>query len=334
MVRYFLKRLLLTPVTMLMVVTVIFFLSHSAPGSAIRVALGPHATPEQVEKLVKKYSLDKPIYIQYGIFLGNLLQGNLGESIVRGRTVTSELGTYLPASIELVGLAIVIIAVVGIFLGVVSAVRKNRIYDTISRGIAVGGVATPDFWLALMLVLAFSYGFRLLPSTGRINPLLSPPSHVTGLYLLDSLITGNGACFWDSLLHLAMPVFTLAITHISTTVRLTRDGMLKVLREDYITMARVYSLRPSVIYFKYALKNAILPVMTNLGMTTAALFSGAFVVETVFSFPGIGYYATTSILNFDYAPMIGAIIVISGLYVILNLMVDIAYSFIDPRIRY
>lgn len=334
MALYLLKRLLLMPVTMLMVVTVIFFLTHLTPGSAIRVALGPHAAPEQVEKLIKKYSLDKPIYVQYGLYLNRLMRGDLGESIVRERSVTSELGIYLPASIELITFSIFIISLLGVFLGTVSAVHKDSLLDSVSRGVAVGGVAMPDFWLALMLILSLSYGFRLFPSTGRINPMLSPPTHITGLYLLDSLVTGNWACFWDSLLHLVMPVFTLAITHMSTTVRLTRDGMLKVLREDYITMARVYSLKPRTIYYKNALKNAILPVMTNLGMTTASLFSGAFVVETVFSFPGIGYYATSSILNLDYAPMVGAIIIISGLYVVLNLLVDIAYCFIDPRIQY
>lgn len=322
------------PVGILLVVSILFFLIHLTPGGAVMVALGPYATEELVEAYKERYGLDEPVIVQYVTHIRNLLHGDLGDSIVRQKPVISELGTFLPASVELVLLTVVLIVVIGVPLGVIAAIHKDKWLDFLSRGISVGGVSLPSFWLALMLLLIFYYALGWFPSGGRISISVGPPARVTGLYILDSLVTGNWPALKSALLHILLPAFTLAITNISTTTRLTRDGMLKAFKEDFITMAWAYGVNPRKIYFKYALKNGILPTLTNLGMLTARLFGGAFVVETVFTFPGLGYYATSALLYQDYAPVAGAAIVIAFLFLFVNLLVDISYLVVDPRIRF
>jgi peptide/nickel transport system permease protein len=334
MLRYVLLRVASIPLVMFLVITIIFSLTHIVPGGAVQVALGPHATIERIEAIKAKYGLDKPLPVQYVNYIRNILRGNLGESIIRQKPVMSEIGIFIPASVELVLLATFLIVVIGVPLGVMAATRKDRFLDFVSRGIAIAGVSLPSFWLALMLLLAFSFGLHLLPSGGRIDPSVSPPAHITGMYLFDSLVTGNWTALANAILHIILPAFTLAITNISTTTRLTRDGMLKVFKEDFIAMAWAYGLSPRKIYFKYALKNAVLPALTNLGMTMAYLLGGDFIVETVFSFPGLGFYATMALLQVDYAPVAAVAIIISFLYLCTNLFVDLLYVLIDPRIKF
>jgi len=332
--RYIILRIAWIPAGVLLVVSIMFFLTHLVPGGAVQVALGPHATEERIARVMQEYGLDKPLYIQYVRYIGDLFKGDLGESIVRQKPVIAEIATYLPASIELVIAAILLIILLGIPLGVIAAIHKDRFLDFLSRGVAIGGVSLPQFWLALMLLLAFSFGLRWFPSGGRISSAVSAPHHYTGMYVLDSILSGNGRALWNSLAHIILPALTLAVTNISTTTRLTRDGMLKAFKEDYITVAWAYGLKPWKIHFKYALKNAVLPTITNLGMTMAFLFGGAFIVETVFSFPGIGYYSTLALLQQDYAPVAGVAIVVSLLYLVVNMLIDIVYVVIDPRIRF
>ncbi len=334
MLRYVLLRVASIPLVMFLVVTIMFSLTHIVPGGAVQVALGPHATIERIEAIKAKYGLDKPLPVQFFTYIRNILRGDLGESIIRQKPVISEIGTFLPASVELVVLATFLIVVIGVPLGVMAATHKDGLLDFLSRGIAIAGVSLPSFWLALMLLLAFSFGLHFFPSGGRIDPSVSPPAHITGMYLFDSLFTGNWVAFLDALRHIILPAFTLAITNISTTTRLTRDGMLKVFKEDFIAMAWAYGLSPRKVYYKYALKNAILPSITNLGMTLAYLLGGDFIVETVFSFPGLGFYATMGLLQVDYAPIAGAAIIISFMYLCTNLFVDLLYVLVDPRIKF
>ncbi len=334
MTRYILMRVAWIPIGVLLVVTIMFFLTHLVPGGAVQVALGPHATEERIARVMQEYGLDKPLHIQYVSYLGNLLRGDLGESIVRQKPVASEIGTFLPASIELVLTSIILIILIGVPLGVIAATHKDRFLDFISRGIAIAGVSLPQFWLGIMLLLAFSFGLRWFPSGGRISSAVSAPRYFTGMYVLDSLLAGDWPALWGSLRHIVLPALTLALTNISTTTRLTRDGMLKAFKEDYIVVAWAYGVKPRRIHYKYALKNAILPTITNLGMTMAYLFGGAFIVETVFAFPGIGYYSTLALLQQDYAPVTGVAIIVSVLYLIVNVCIDVLYVFIDPRIQY
>jgi len=331
---YIIKRLAWFPIVLMGVVTIVFFLTHLVPGSAIRILLGPHATEAMLQHATKEYGLDKPLVYQYGIYLWKVLHGDLGRSIITGRTVIADLAIYLPATIELVITSLIIITVVGITLGVVAAVYKNGMLDFLARGVAVGGVSMPQFWLGLMVVLLFFYWLGILPAGGKIDPNIGAPHHITGLYTLDSLLTGNWAAFKSTLLHLILPAITLSLTNLSTTTRMTRSSMLRTLREDYITMARAYGFGGFRVNFIYALKNALIPVASVLGLTTGYLFGGAFLIETVFDWPGIGLYATRSILNVDYAPVVGVALLTSFIYVAINIVTDIIYPLIDPRIKY
>lgn len=334
MLRYITARFLLVPITLIVTVTIVFFLTRVVPGSAVAVILGPHATSERVAEVTARYGLDRPIIIQYYYYLRNLFRGDLGRSVMTHRPVAHELLEYLPASVELVAFSMLLIVILGVGLGVASAVYKNSVVDAFARGIAVLGVSLPQFWLGLMLLLALSFSLHIFPSGGRLSPSISPPQRITGCIILDGLMTGNWRAVVSALHHLLLPALTLGITNISATVRLVRDGMLKVLKEDYVLAALSYGMPKKRVYFKYALKNAILPALTNLGMTCAYLFAGAFLVEYIFRIPGIGYYATNALIFQDYAPIAGCILLVSGLYAFLNLFIDILYAIIDPRIRF
>ncbi|MFC2108052.1 ABC transporter permease [Candidatus Bipolaricaulota bacterium] len=333
MLRYILLRVAWMPVGILFVVSILFFLVRLTPGGAVVAALGPYTTVEQVDAFKKEHGLDRPVGVQYINYIGDLLHGNLGESIVRGTAVSSEIGVFLPASVELVLLSVGLIILLGVPLGVVAAIHKDRWPDFFARGLSIGGVSMPPFWLAIMLLLLFYYVLGWLPSGGRISISVGPPTRITGLYTIDSLLTGNWRALGSAVLHMLLPALTLAITSISSTTRLTRDGMLKALKEEFTTVAWAYGIKRRKIYFKYALKNGIMPTITNLGMLSARLFGGAFIVETVFSFPGLGYFATSALLYQDYASITGAAIVISSLFLVANLVVDVIHLAVDPRIR-
>lgn len=331
---YIAKRLAWVPIILLGVVTIVFLLTHLIPGSAIRVLLGPHATEAMVQRVTKEYGLDKPLVYQYGIYLWKLLHGDLGKAIITGRTVVADLAIYLPATIELVVASLIIIIVAGITLGVTSAVYRNGIMDLLARGIAVGGASLPEFWLGLMIILLFFYWLGILPAGGRVDPYIGAPRHITGLYTLDSLLTGNWAAFKSTLLHLILPAITLSFVNLSTTTRMARSSMLRTLREDYITMARAYGFGRFRVNYIYALKNALTPVVSVLGLTTGYLLGGDVLVEAVFDWPGIGLYAAHSIVNVDYAPIVAVALLTSFSYVIINVIVDIMYALIDPRVKY
>ncbi len=331
---YIAKRLAWIPVVLLGVVTIVFLLTHIVPGSAVRVLLGPHATEAMIQRVTKEYGLDKPLFYQYEIYLWKVLHGDLGESVVTERSVTADLAIYFPATIELVIASLIIIIVAGITLGIVSAVHRNGVLDLLARGIAVGGASLPEFWLGLMIILLFTYWLGILPGGGRIDPLIGAPHHITGLYIVDSLFSGNWPAFKSALLHLILPALTLSFVNLSTTTRMARASMLKTLKEDYITAARAYGFGEFRINYMYALKNALTPVISVLGLTTGYLLGGDVLVETVFDWPGIGLYAAQSIVNVDYAPIIAVAFFTSFSYLTANLIADILYVLIDPRVQY
>jgi peptide/nickel transport system permease protein len=334
MLKYILKRLLWMPVVLVLVVTLVFFLTHMVPGSAVRVLLGPHAGVAQLEKATAEYGLDKPLLTQYFLYMGHLFRGDLGRSIVTRRTVASELMAFLPATLELTLYSLILIVVVGIVLGVVAAVHRNSIFDVMARGVAVGGVALPQFWLGLMFILLFSFYLRWLPMGGRLEMAISPPARVTGMYTIDSLIAGNLKAFWDAVRHLALPVLVMALTNLSTTTAMVRSSMLRTLNEDFTLMAKAYGHRPFRVHYVYALKNSLISAVSVIGLTTGYLLGGDVLVETVFDWPGIGLYAARSILHVDYAPVIGVALVIAAVYAVVNLITDLLYGALDPRIRY
>jgi len=334
MLSYILKRLLWMPVVLVLVVTLVFFLTHMVPGSAVRILLGPHAGVAQLEKATAEYGLDKPLLTQYFLYMGHLLRGDLGRSIVTRRTVASELLAFLPATLELTLFSLLLIVVVGVALGVVAAVHRNSVFDVMARGVAVGGVALPQFWLGLMFILLFSFYLRWFPMGGRLEMTLTPPPRVTGMYIIDSLLAGNMRTFWDALRHLALPVLVMALTNLSTTTAMVRSSMLRTLGEDFTLMAKAYGHRPFRVHYVYALKNSLISAVSVIGLTTGYLLGGSVLVETVFDWPGIGLYAARSILHVDYAPVIGVALLIAAIYAVVNLITDLLYGALDPRIRY
>jgi peptide/nickel transport system permease protein len=312
---------------------VVFFMVRAIPGDPAQIMLGQQATQEQVQQIRENMGLDKPIFVQYGLFLKDALRGDLGDSIVTGRPVTTELLTRLPATLELTTFAMLIAILVGIPVGVISAVRQYSLLDKTTSVLALTGISMPIFWLAMILVVIFGVNLELLPFPGRLDPTTGITA-ITGLVLVDSLLTLNFAGFWDGLLHLIMPALALATIPMAVIMRMTRSSMLEVMNEDYVRTARAKGVVPWRVVFKHALRNAMLPTITVIGLQTGLLMGGAIITETIFSWPGIGLYTYNSISSRDYASIQGVVLYAALLFVLVNLLVDILYAILDPRVRY
>jgi len=312
---------------------VVFFMVRAIPGDPAQIMLGQQATPAQVQQLRENMGLDKPIIVQYGLFLKDALRGDLGDSIVTGRPVTTELMVRLPATFELTAFAMLIAVLVGIPVGAISAVRQYSLLDKTTSVLALTGISMPIFWLAMILVVIFGVNLELLPFPGRLNPTTAITS-ITGLVLVDSLLTLNFAGFWDGLLHLIMPALALATIPMAVVMRMTRSSMLEVMNEDYVRTARAKGVVPWRVIVKHALRNAMLPTITVIGLQVGLLMGGAIITETIFSWPGIGLYAYQSVASRDYASIQGVVLYGALLFVLINLLVDILYAVLDPRVRY
>jgi peptide/nickel transport system permease protein len=312
---------------------VVFFMVRAIPGDPAQIMLGQQATQEQVQQIRENMGLDKPIFVQYGLFLKDALRGDLGDSIVTGRPVTTELLTRLPATLELTTFAMLIAILVGIPVGVISAVRQYSLLDKTTSVLALTGISMPIFWLAMILVVIFGVNLELLPFPGRLDPTTGITA-ITGFVLVDSLLTLNFAGFWDGLLHLIMPALALATIPMAVIMRMTRSSMLEVMNEDYVRTARAKGVVPWRVVFKHALRNAMLPTITVIGLQAGLLMGGAIITETIFSWPGIGLYAYNSISARDYASVQGVVLYGALLFVLINLLVDILYAILDPRVRY
>ena len=312
---------------------VVFFMVRAIPGDPAQIMLGQQATQEQVQQIRENMGLDKPIFVQYGLFLKDALRGDLGDSIVTGRPVTTELLTRLPATLELTTFAMLIAILVGIPVGVISAVRQYSLLDKSTSVLALTGISMPIFWLAMILVVIFGVNLELLPFPGRLDPTTGITA-ITGFVLVDSLLTLNFAGFWDGLLHLIMPALALATIPMAVIMRMTRSSMLEVMNEDYVRTARAKGVVPWRVVFKHALRNAMLPTITVIGLQAGLLMGGAIITETIFSWPGIGLYAYNSISARDYASIQGVVLYGALLFVLINLLVDILYAILDPRVRY
>jgi len=311
----------------------VFFMVRSIPGDPAQIMLGQQATPEQVQQVRENMGLDKPIFVQYGLFLKDAIRGDLGDSIVTGRPVTTELMTRLPATFELVAFAMLIAILVGVPVGVISAVRQYSLLDKTTSVLALTGISMPIFWLAMILVVIFGVNLELLPFPGRLDPTIGITA-ITGLVLVDSLLTLNFAGFWDGLLHLIMPALALGTIPMAVIMRMTRSSMLEVMNEDYVRTARAKGVVPWRVVSKHALRNAMLPTITVIGLQVGLLMGGAIITETIFSWPGIGLYAYNSISSRDYASIQGVVLYAALLFVLVNLLVDILYAILDPRVRY
>ncbi|EMD1658157.1 ABC transporter permease [Pluralibacter gergoviae] len=313
------------------VCVITFIISHLIPGDPARLLAGERASDEIVQHIRHQLGLDLPLWQQFARYVSALLHGDLGTSIRTGRPVLEDLKAFFPATLELAFCALAIALVVGIPLGVLSAVYRNRWTDHLVRLLALTGISTPAFWLGLGVIVLFYGKLNWLPGSGRLDDWLDPPAHVTGFYLLDSLLAGDTEVFINAVQHLILPAATLAFVHLGIVARQIRSAMLEQLGEDYIRTALASGLPRWTIILRYALPNALIPSVTVLGLALGDLLYGAVLTETVFAWPGMGAWVVTSIQALDFPAVMGFAIVVSFAYVLVNLIVDLLYLWIDPR---
>mgnify|MGYP000389189162 FL=1 len=329
---FLLKRILLLIPSLIGVTLMVFVISHVVPADPVGIALGPEATPEQIHALRKTWDLNHPLYVQYGIFLKNLLRGDLGYSLVSKRAVTEELLYYFPATFELTTASMILSVILGIFIGIVSAVYRNRFFDHLARTYCLFGISMPVFWLGLLLLLLFYVKLGWLPGGGRIADGI-PVDRISGFLILDTLLTGNWKGLGSALLHLALPAFCLSSSFLATISRIARSSVLQVSREDYVRTARAKGVPEFLVLAKHVLRNSLLPVITISGILYGQLLGGAVLTETIFSWPGMGRYVVRSILHLDFQPILGFTVLVAVLYALANLVVDLLYSVVNPQIR-
>jgi peptide/nickel transport system permease protein len=336
MLKFILKRLALLIPTLLGVVTLVFFMIALSPGDPARVMLGERANAEQLEALREQLGLNEPLIKQYGLYIGRVARGDLGKSILTQQKITDELAERLPATIELAITATIFSSVLGIILGVAAARKRNSWVDYSTMTGALVGVSMPVFWLALVLIMVFSIFLDLLPTGGRMDVRLYFQP-ITNFFLLDGLILwfrGEGSkVFFTALKHLILPTVALGTIPLAIIARTTRSSMLEVLKQDYVKTVRAAGVPERRVVYRYALRNALLPVITVIGIQFGLLLSGAILTETIFAWPGIGKWIYHSISARDFPAVQGGILFISFFFVMINLVVDLLYSVINPRIR-
>ena len=330
---FIIKRLIMLIPILFGVSLITFSLIHIIPGDPAEIMAGEHATQAEVEVLREKLGLNDPLYIQYGRYLNNLLHLDLGYSLFKHKPVIEEILERFMATLELTTLAILFAFTVGVVTGVISATRRNSAFDHTARIWAIFGISTPIFWLGVMLQLTFSLYLGWFPFSARIGTY-TELNQITGLFLLDSLITGNIPAFIDVLKHLILPVITLGMVQTTLISRITRSSMLEVLGQDYIRTARSKGLTERIVVYKHALKNALIPVVTVGGLNYAKLLGGAILTETVYSWPGLGQYLWFSLTYRDFPAVQGCVLAYAIIFVVINLIIDILYLYIDPRIKY
>ncbi|MBC0856034.1 ABC transporter permease [Pantoea stewartii] len=313
------------------VCVITFIISHLIPGDPARLLAGDRASDEIVQHIRQQLGLDLPLWQQFIRYVQQLLHGDLGTSIRTGRPVLDDLRAFFPATLELAFCALLIALLVGVPLGVLSAVYRNRWLDHLVRLLALTGISTPAFWLGLGAIVLFYGKLNLLPGGGRLDDWLDPPTRITGFYLVDALLEGNTEVFMNALQHLILPATTLAFVHLGIVARQIRSAMLEQLSEDYIRTALASGLSKFTIVVRYALPNALIPSVTVLGLALGDLLYGAVLTETVFAWPGMGAYVVSSIQALDFPAVMGFAIVVSFAYVLVNLFVDLLYLWIDPR---
>jgi len=311
-----------------------FGLSHLVPADPAVSALGDHATDAQINAFREKYGLNKPVPEQYWIYVNNLIRGDLGISLRTRRPVAADLHDFFPATFELSLTALLLSILIGVPAGVISSTTRNHLPDHIVRVVSLIGGSVPIFWLGLILI-GFFYG-RLgwLPSGARIDKFIPPPPPVTGLFTVDSLLANDFKAFWSSVQHLLLPALALGYFSTAIIARMMRSSMLEVLNQQYVLAARAKGLRQWLVVWRHAARNALIPTVTTIGVTFGSLLSGAVLTETIFSWPGLGRYATNSAINLDFPAVMGVTLLAALVYTVTNLIVDVGYHWLDPRIRH
>lgn len=331
---YVLKRLALFFVVIFGVVTVTFIISHIVPADPVGAILGENAPQELVEKTERLLGLHLPLHQQYLQTLKGVATLDLGIALRTNNPVVTDLKKYFPATLELVIFAMIIAIILGITLGIIAAVKRNQWPDTLSRIFSLVGISMPAFWLGLLIILFFFYHLQLLPAGGRLDITLSPPPTVTGMYTIDSLLAGQIGKFWNALYHLLGPAIVLGWIQTAYIGRTTRSSMLEILNEEYIRTARVKGLPERTVILRHALKNASITVITMIGISVGYMLEGSVLTETVFGYPGLGRYSVNAFLALDLNAVIGSVTLIAVCFATSNLIVDLLYGFLDPRVRY
>ena len=334
MLTMILKRLAMAIPSLIGVVIVTFLLTRALPGDPAAYFAGPAATPQAIQEVRVKLGLDKPLLVQFEHYVVDLVHGNLGTSLTTGQPVAAELRNRLPASAELTLLGLIVSIAIAVPLGILAATKPNSIVDHACRIVSTAGVSLPVFFTGLILVYVFYYLLGWAPAPlGRLDVFSTPPPTVTGFYLIDSLIARDGDAFIAALKQLILPALTLAIFSLAPIARMTRASMLAVLSSDFVRTARSSGLSAYTVIVTYAFRNAMLPVITTLGMVFSFLLGANVLVEKVFAWPGIGSYAVEALLASDFAPVQGCVLSMAVMYVMLNLLIDVLYGLIDPRVR-
>lgn len=333
MIRFVLRRVGLAVPTLLGLLVITFVLIHAVPANPATALAGDDATPAQIAAIRRKFGLDKPVYEQFGIYLGQVARLDFGISAFSGRPVALDIRERLPATLELTTAALLLAILLGVPLGVVGAVSHNRWPDFLLRTLSVGGLAVATFWLAIMLQLLFSMQLGWLPLRGRLGLGLAAPPGPTGLLLVDSLLAGRLAVFWSALRHLILPAVTLSLGGMATIVRFTRAGMLETLQKDFVLYERAAGYGRQRLIWIYVLRNSVVATVTQIGLLFGGLIAGAVVVELIFDWPGIGDYTVQAILTGDYKVILAVTLVIGVIYIAVNILADLALAWIDPRLR-
>lgn len=333
MLHYIGRRLLQLIPVLLGMTFVVFMIIRAIPGDPAQVILGQQASKEAIASLREKLGLDNPWYVQYFEYLGNLLKGDLGESLRTSTPVTEEIWKYLAATFELSLFAIVIAVVIGVNAGIISAWFQNSWFDYTAMILALVGVSVPIFWLGLMMQYIFGIELGILPTSGR-EEVRNPVDSITNLYVLDTILQGRFDQLGVVLKHLVLPGLALATIPMAIIARMTRSSMLEVMRSDYVRTARAKGQKMFWVVYKHALKNAIIPVLTIIGLQMGLLLGGAILTESIFAWPGVGRYIYEAINFRDYPVIQSGILIVAFIFVMINLLIDILYSLIDPRIKY
>lgn len=333
MFSYIIKRILWAIPTLLGVSIIIFSMSHLAPGDPALVMLGEHASKESVEALREQMGLNKPLIEQYFMFISNAIQGDFGLSITSGQPVIEEFMERFPATIELATTALFLATIFGLIAGIVSAVKRYSIFDYTSMSAALAGVSMPVFWLGLMLIYLFSVKLGWLPVSGRLGYEYYIEDDLTGFYLIDSLIMEDYEAFFDVVKHLILPAIALGTIPMAIIARMTRASMIEVSKEEYVRTARAKGCSKLRVILVHTLKNALMPVITVIGLMLGTLFAGSILTETTFSWPGIGKWIVNAVNQRDFPIIQSTTLIIASIFVVVNLIVDLLYAVINPKIR-
>jgi peptide/nickel transport system permease protein len=335
LVRFIARRIGALVVLSIGITFIAFALTQLVPGDPIRANLGQIAQsdPEVVAAFRHHYGLDKPLPVQYLKYLQNLVHGDLGESEQTHDAVRHDLAQFIPATAELALISMVIAVIVGVGLGVLAAVRRNRPTDHLLRLVSLGGISVPTFWLALICLYVFFFKLNWVPGGGRLDPGVLEPPHVTGLYTFDALVAGQWSTLWDAMRHLVLPSFVLALFNVGLLTRYTRSAVLEVIGEEYVQAARAKGLPERVVVLRHVLRAAMTSLVTVIGLAFANVMTGSVLIENIFAWPGIGQYAYHSATALDLPAIMGVSLFVAIVYIAINLIVDLLYGIIDPRIR-